>query len=127
MSFVDKLRQFPNLVSYGKADLKAIEAAENTLDLCFAPEYKEYLSEFGAASVEGYEFTGLVDLKFLNVVDVTSRLRKNNPSLDKMYVVEEVHVDGLVIWQDEAGQVYQTIPGSLPQKIANTLSEYLDV
>jgi len=44
-----------------------------------------------------------------------------------MYVVEEVHVDGLVIWQDESGQVYQTIPGSLPQKIANTLSDYLDV
>lgn len=32
------------------------------------------------------------------------------------YVIEEAHIDGIVIWQNELGHVYQTSPFGLPKK-----------
>ena len=41
------------------------------------------------------------------------------------YVVEEANIDGIVIWQDSDGTVYQTMPNSECKAIANSLMEYI--
>ena len=126
MRFVDRLKQYPDLVFSGGVDFDLIESAEKSLSLKFADEYKEYLFTFGTATCSGYEFTGIVHDQRINVVDVTTRLKPRATIPPNLYVVEEVHVDGLVIWQNEIGEVFQTLPSSEPLKIADSLADYID-
>lgn len=42
-----------------------------------------------------------------------------------MYAIEQVHIDDIVIWQSESGEVYQTVGDSKPEKIANSIIEYI--
>jgi hypothetical protein len=43
-----------------------------------------------------------------------------------LYVVEQANIDGIVIWQSETGEVFQTMPNALPIKISDSLLEYLE-
>ena len=124
--FVNKLMAFDDFVSIGEADEKAIKDAEHKLNLLFSEEYREYLRVCGAASADGHELTGIVNSARLNVVDVTMRERNRNTSAPKdLYVVEEVQIDGIVIWQSGNGRVYQSVRGNELDEIATSLSEYL--
>jgi len=124
--FVNKLKVFDDFVSIGETDEKAIKDAESKLGLLFSEEYREYLRACGAASVDGHEFTGIVNSDRLNVVDVTMRERNRNASTPKdLYVVEEVQIDGIAIWQSGNGRVYKSVWGEEPDEIAISLSEYL--
>ena len=42
-----------------------------------------------------------------------------------MYAIEQTHIDDIVIWQSESGEVYQTVRNSKPKKIAECIAEYL--
>ena len=100
--------------------------AESMLGLKFADDYREYLRVFGSASYYGHELTGLYPHESINVVDVTDSLRPLYPDVPaKWYVIEEMHIDGLVMWQDTDGVIYQAIPGVLPTKVADSLAEYV--
>ena len=62
----------------------------------------------------------------LSVVDVTIENKKKNPSIPAMlYVVEETHIDGIVIWQDKTGAIYKTEYKAPPKKEYNSLMEYV--
>jgi len=45
-----------------------------------------------------------------------------------MYVIEELGVDGIAIWQNSKGEIFQTIPRKevKPEKIYDTFLEYLE-
>lgn len=45
---------------------------------------------------------------------------------DTMYVIENTGVDGIMIWQDTKGKIYQTKPESKPKKIVDSLAEYIE-
>lgn len=64
----------------------------------------------------------------LDVVDVTKNNREHiNDMVKDMYVVEEINIDGIVIWQDVTGRIYETCPGcEKPKPIYNSLVEYLE-
>ena len=114
---------------YGEkgVSLIQIEDAEKALGLQFAPDFKECLQEFGAISIEGHDLTGFSADKYLDVVYVTQEnLKKLNPGKG-FYVIEEAHIDGIVIWQDASGAVYETSPNSEAVKIADSLAEYLGI
>ena len=82
----------------------------------------------GLACFAGHEFTGLTTTKRLNVVSVTKEQRSLfGEAVSAWYVIEEAHIDGIVIWQDAAGAVYQTMPNSQAEKIADSLAEYLGI
>ena len=84
------------------------------------------LSLTGACMVNGHEIVGIYDSKDMNVVEVTTEARKNIPDVPQhWYVVEDAHIDGVIIWQDVQGAIYQTFPGAAPVKIANSLAEYI--
>ena len=104
----------------------AITEAETELSVLFDKEYKDYLSSVGFAIYDGHELTGICKAKRLNVVDVTIRNRAIfNDVPDDWYVIEEAHIDGIVIWQDADGKVYQTAPGADSLKIADSLVDYI--
>ncbi len=41
-----------------------------------------------------------------------------------LYVIEQTHIDDIVIWQSEAGEIYQTVGGLKPEKIADGIIDY---
>ena len=103
-----------------------ISEAENALSLHFSAEYNRYVSEFGFAVFENHDLTGICMAKRLNVVDVTVFEREINPDVpDDWYVIEQLNIDGIVIWQSSTGEIYQTAPNCEPKKICDSLAEYI--
>ena len=126
MTIIGKLRSFKDLASLKAAQEPEILQSEKQLALKFATEYREYTSEFGAVAVNGHELTGVVASKRLNVVSATKAEWAINPQVpNTMYVIENAGIDGIIIWQDEAGTIYQSAPNTKPKKIAASLAEYV--
>ena len=125
LNFTEEIRRAPDFLSGSGAGEEEIAAAAAELGLEFAPEFCEYLKAFRVATSDGHEFTGLVSSARLNVVDVTQKLRAINEAVPhSCYVVEEVQTDGIVIWQDSTGTVYNSMRGCPLEKVAGSLAEY---
>lgn len=107
------------------ASEEEIKMAEQALNLRFATDYRTYIDAFGVASFAGHELTGVCKSKRLSVVDVTLEERNNNTVPDDWYVLEQANIDGIVIWQDSNGTVYQTVPGAKAKKLCESLAEYI--
>lgn len=124
---IDIVNSLPELLSTGAADGEAIKRAEKELNLKFASEYKEYLGEFGSVLADDIEITGIAKSKNRNVVAVTLREWELNPQVEhNLYVVENLGIDGIIIWQDESGRVYESTPNNKPKKIADSLADYIE-
>ncbi len=104
-----------------------IENAEKVLGITFAKEYKEYLQLYGCVSCAGHELTGISEDSNLNVVNATLSNYRNNINVsDPFYVIEETHIDGIVIWQISTGEVFKSEYKDKPIKIYNSLTEYIE-
>jgi hypothetical protein len=126
-SIILTIRKLPAMKSFTPASNEEIKSAENKLNLKFANEYKEYLSCFGAVRSKIIALTGIIDDKEYNVVELTNELRPYYPQIPyNFYIIEDVGMDGLVIWQDDVGVIYQSIPGSEPFRINDNLSDFLE-
>ena len=108
------------------ADAYQIKEAEKQLKVKFSREYKEYLENFGEVSVYGHELTGICKASRLHVVDVTLKEREYNDVPEDFYVIEQLNIDGIVIWQTQSGEIYQTFPNCSPKKIANSILDFLE-
>ena len=125
---LENLKKKEGFVCFGPVSKDEIEQAEKQLGLVFAKEYRDYLGEMGVFSIMGHEFTGICKSKRLNVIDVTATEKRNNPLVpNHLYAVEQTNMDGIVIWQDASGAVYQTSPGTEPIKICDSLQEYIEM
>lgn len=123
---VDLINSLPDMLPLKPATEVQITDAELQLRVRFANEYKEYLKAFGAIMADGIELTGIAKAEHRNVVSLTKKERAINSKVpNTMYVIENTCIDGIVIWQDTKGLVYQTKPESAPQKIASSLEEYI--
>lgn len=123
---IDVVKELPELLSTGAAESNAIERAEKELGLKFANEYIEYLEQFGSILADGIEITGIAKSKNRSVVTVTKREWDLNTQVEHdMYVVENLAIDGIIIWQDETGSVYETSPNKNAKKVANSLADYI--
>ena len=123
---VDAIRSFEGLLSLGAVSADDIRSAETELSVSFAPEYKEYTTAYGAVSFNGKEFTGAVQPLHLSVVAATRSARSITPAAGpEWYVVMDPHIDGIIIWQDPEGTIYQTEPGKDPVKVAENLESYM--
>ena len=115
-----------NFYSEKGASLEMIVKAEEALGLRFADDYREYLQQFGSVSCGGHELTGVSEDAALDVVKVTLKnLEKNQSVKTPLYVVEETHMDGIVIWQSETGELFKTEYKEAPEKIFESLTEYV--
>ncbi|WP_165043746.1 SMI1/KNR4 family protein [Adlercreutzia sp. ZJ138] len=124
--FAETIRALPDFYPANGASVEDIKSAEQKLGLTFSSEYREYLEAFGDASANGHELTGISESIRINVVSVTEAERLRNPGVPtNLYVVEQARVDRIAIWQDEHGAIFQTMPGSKPEKVCESLSEYI--
>lgn len=107
-------------------DEEKIEKAEFELGLKFSDEYRAYVRVGGAVCGGGLELTGITKFERLNVVSVTKREKTINPLInDDMYVVEVVGIDGMIILQNEGGEIFTAQPNVAPKKLFNSLLEYI--
>ncbi len=125
-SIIATLRSYADLVYLKPVPEAEITKAEKQLSLKFGVDYREYVAEFGAVAANGHELTGVVASKRLSVVESTKREWESNPQIPHtFYVIENTGIDGIIIWQDESGLVYQSIPNAKPRQIAKSLTEYV--
>lgn len=123
---IELINSLPDMLSLKPATEVQITDAELQIGVRFADDYREYLAAFGAIMADGIELTGIAKSEHRNVVLVTKKERKMNPKVpNTLYVIENTCVDGIIIWQDTIGVVYQTMPNSIPKKIAISLEEYI--
>ncbi|WP_299667818.1 SMI1/KNR4 family protein [uncultured Psychromonas sp.] len=125
-TIINTIQALPNLLTLKAASNTDITDAELQLRVSFSDEYKKYLSTFGAIMADGIELTGIAKSEHRSVVPVTRQeWELNNTVPHTMYVIESGGIDGVIIWQDASGAVYQTLPNTLPKKIAKSLNEYI--
>ena len=123
---VSLLNRKENLKSLGPVDDNAVLSAESKLGVKFTDEYRQYTKAFGAISLGDAELTGAVEPIDLNVVCVTQSARKITKNVPpEWYVISDLHIDGIIIWQDFNGKIYQTAPGSEHKLVADSLSSYI--
>lgn len=123
---LEVINDLPDLLTTGAADNISIENAEKELGLKFATEYKQYLEAFGSVLADDVEITGIAKSKNRNVVIVTKREWELNPQVEhNMYVVENLAIEGIIIWQDENGNIYESMPNKELKKIADSLADYI--
>ena len=125
----DVLGQIEKLGKYyalGGASPDAVAEAEQALQLTFAPDYRDYTLAHGAISYRSHELTGICASSRLNVVAVTKQEREIDSSIPlTWYVLENIGIDGAIVWQSSTGKVYQTVPGRDPVQIGESLAEYI--
>lgn len=125
VDIVKLIQQQPNLYVMISVPEKEINQAEQTLGLHFSADYRAYIAAFGAVSFAGHELTGICKSNRLNVVTITLSERNNVTVPADWYVLEQANIDSIVLWQSGDGTIYATAPNSKPEKIANSLSEYI--
>lgn len=124
----DIMQSRTDFASLGPVSKEEIDVAERALGVRFCAEYREYVSRFGIASLEGHELTGICSFPRLNVVEVTQKQRALDPQIPgNLYVIEELNMDGAVAWQSEGGEVYLSQPGAALMHTAASLAEYLEL
>ncbi len=128
MDIIDVINNIECINKPKAASEQAIIQAEIELSLSFSEEYKKYLSNKGFMVYDGHELTGICKAKRLNVVDVTKTEKQITHDIpDNWYVIEQVNIDGIVIWQSTEGVIYQTSPNAEPIKICNSFAEYISI
>ncbi len=99
--------------------------AESRLGLAFANDYKTYLLKYGILAVNGHEITGLCANDRVNVVEVTEKHRNSNISRE-YYVIEELNIDGSVVWQSGNGEILLQVGENACSFLNKSLVEYLE-
>lgn len=123
---IDIINNLDNLLPLKPASLDDVENVEIELALPLAEEYKEYLLKFGAIMADDVELTGIAKSKNRDIVQVTKREWEANSKINhKLYVVENLGIDGIIIWQDSSGKIYESRPNHGATQIADSLAEYL--
>lgn len=124
---IEVINSLNNLLPLKPASIEDVEGIEIELALPLAKDYREYLLEFGAVMADDVELTGFAKSKNRDVVQVTKReWAANNKVPHSLYVVENLGIDGVIIWQDGSGKVYESRPNHGATIIADNLVSYLD-
>ncbi len=45
--------------------------------------------------------------------------------LHNMYLVENLAINGIIIWQDESGKIFEGMPSRKTEKLADSLGDYI--
>lgn len=123
LEIIESLPEMEFLAPVSESEIKQ---AEMELKLTFSEEYRKYLLTFGAVWSDIIALSGIIDDEDYSVVELTKKIKSLQPNIpEDFYVIEDVGVDGLVIWQNSAGLVFQSIPNFKPVMIFDSLSAFL--
>lgn len=118
---ISLIKKLPDLDKPKPTSVQDIENAEKELGLKFTNEYKDCLKEFGYIGSGATELAGITD-----VIPITKKEWKLNSNVSHNMYVIEVLGDGIIIWQDNSGCIYETLTrSSKPNKIASSLYDYI--
>ncbi|KEI07144.1 hypothetical protein Z957_09440 [Clostridium sp. K25] len=124
---IDVIKGLNNLLPLKPATVEDIGNVEIELALPLSEEYKEYLQNYGAIMADDVELTGIAKSKNRDVIQVTQReWAANNKIKHNLYVVENIGIDGIIIWQDGSGKIYESRPNHGVTQIADSLAAYLE-
>lgn len=124
---IDVIKNLENLLPLKPATAEDIGNVEIELALPLAEEYKEYVQTYGAIMADDVELTGIAKSKNRDVVQVTQREWAANSKIKhNLYVLENVGIEGIIIWQDGSGKIYESRPNHGATQIADSLAEYLE-
>lgn len=124
---IEVIDSLEDLLPLKKATKGDVENIEKELGLVLAEEYKEYLLNYGAIMADDIELTGVAKSKNRDVIQVTKREWEANEKVKhNLYVIENVGIDGIIIWQDETGKIYESTPNHEAKQIAGNLAEYIE-
>lgn len=97
-NIVGSTNKLPNLYTLKGISDQEIINTEKELNLSFSNKYKHYLKEFGIASFDGHEWTGICKSNRLNVIQVTKLEMIKNPLVPKgLYVIEQTTIEDVVV------------------------------
>ena len=120
------IKSAQKVLTLSGASEESVASAEASLGLSFSKEFRDYTLSYGAICIDGTELTGVVDDPDLDVVRTTISARNITPQASPdWYVVRDPHIDGIIIWQNKEGAIYQTAPGTAPKEIYDSLATYL--
>lgn len=126
-NIISTIKKLPGMEYLLPASIEDIKKAEEKLNLIFADDYKEYLSFFGMVWSDIIAISGISNDEDYGVVELTNKLRLTHTNIPlDFYAIEDVGVDGLVIWQNKTGVVYQSVPNHKPVRIFDNLSDFLN-
>lgn len=126
MDMIKQIELLENELEKKNIDDKVVNQIEKNLNLKFSDDYREYLITYGIAAINGHELTGITDYSSYDVKAVTIKMKKINEGIPKeWYVIEDLGIDGVVIWQNEKGEVFRSIPKGEKIKIYDDLISYL--
>lgn len=127
MNIIEVLNNLPMPKhALGHVEASRIKEAEQSLNLSFANDYKEFIQYLGALVFKGNELCGIAPYPSLNVVNRTIHARDLDAAFPKsMYVISELNIDGLLILQNSKGEIFQYSPLQFTKKICNSLSDYI--
>lgn len=119
--------------------LEEVKKAEEKLGVKFADDYVKCLLNYGKLSVRSTELMGLsycdtssqktinmynnTDVVYQTLLAKSLECHAHVPT--NMYVIDDLGIDMFLVWQDETGAVYATLPWSGPKKEADSLAEYI--
>lgn len=64
----------------------------------------------------------------INIIEITlEEKQKDGLITQNLYVIEQTHIDDIVIWQNEKGEIFQSSATTAPKKIANSFLSYLEI
>jgi hypothetical protein len=123
---LNKIEKIEKLYHGKGCTTEQIEKAEGELGIKFPEDYIDILQKYGAISFKRTEWTGLNVDDFIDVVKCTKAERSHYDNFPKkMFVLENLGIEGILTLCDEMGVVYSWENKKVKQ-IAQTMSAYLD-
>lgn len=124
-NIIETIESFKRKRFTGRVSSELIVNAEVELGISFAPEYKEVLMKYGSLCVKGEEFLG-IDANNYDIVKATKEARKSDKNFSPdVYVVENTAIDGILIVQNNTGELLYYQPNNELRHLANSLNDYL--
>lgn len=137
-NFITLMKEMPGYLKTDTVNLEVIMEAQKKLGLEFACEYVQYLQEIGEFTARGVEFTGIIFSQAWNrivesvvneTLDEREIAKEYGYSIpNDFYLIHNLCIGGILIWQNTKGEIYQTIRGlssaEPPKKIYDSMNDY---
>lgn len=121
----DLIKSLPHVRYSGGITQTEVVEAQKSIGISFAEDYTNYLLNFGQMQASGIELSGISDKVLTSVVKMTLEERERKSIPDNTYVIEELDIDGIIYVQDTQGIIYEISPGAKPNKVADSLIQYI--
>ena len=127
MELLAFLKDYDDIISGKSKSEMDVQSCEKKLGVTFSEDYRQCIMKYGFIMVNGHEIAGISSESNLNVVELTQIEREKKKNLKipaDWYVIENLQIDDVYIWQSSTGEIFQTTPTEM-RKLGDSLKEYI--